>query len=1022
MLSITVIIFAFFNVNFVLGQSISYGKLTGKVLLASGEAVAGAQVEITSSALVSGKRTAVTNEKGNFTFMDLPIGKYKVRAILDSYKIAERKNITVSAATVTTVNLSLEQGDITEVVAVSGTPPIVDVRTSTTDTKINKELLEKLPTSREPFYDLSITTPGMFDVGKDSSWLPSPAAYGGSTDTNVFLVNGVNTTNPRGASWGSLVKVNFNAIEEVRVVALGSKAEYGSFSGVAIDVLTKSGSNTIHGNVGYYSLVGDPKNNVPGPNDDLNRDWLQNTSEADKNNIFSNAVTDREYNFTLGGPLVKNKVWFFTAFDYINADKHEPNFELTKDFLGRYFDLKLTTEPRKNHRAWIAYHFEKNQNDNTTWGSLNWDTSMVYTTKSTNHTVSSQWQWYPGSAVAFSIKYLGFWTDDNIYLPDDAPDHPGYINWYKWIPSDMGINGSFHYIEAQKSSRNTVQADVSHYAEDFLGEHDMKFGVQFTRGRGNWFGGYFHGYANYAYPTRWTQSVNYMQSWYGDTGLDMYVRQEHRNPYLTIRTADSLGFFLDDQWTIGRNLTFNIGLRYDRMTAKFADGGKIYAMPQPGVDVNNLDVLRERTGSDNVFDFKTFSPRLGLTYMLTKDAKTVFRASFGRYYSPISIENLGNTGPDLDATQTHMMFYSIPFDQADLDGDGYISGDEVVAATRLLHNLTPYNDYWTTNDPSWNLKVADDLKDQHTDQFSVSLERELFKDFSVNATYIHKNTKNIIVRWPINEVTQQDWEYERKEYTTNQGKTVNLWGIVHKDYNGDGAVDGGDVQWISDHQDFYWRNMPEVEGKKPRRLYQGFQLVLQKRYSNRWQMLASLLFSKSDGFASRSKRQDFVIEGPNITNDAWLGGLNQTINNMEGPLPFTPKFEFKLSGSYRIPKIELDLGFRFRYSSGRAIWPLDSVPTIAPWGGTGVITSGEAFLVAIDPTKPFWYPPHKVLDLHVERAFNIGPGSVRLMLDLFNVFNDGTVTNALWAGAAFGQVVGVTYPSRMLKLSLLFEY
>jgi len=1017
----TVILIAFFNVNSLHSQSIQYGKLTGKALLSTtGEGIAGVQVEISSTALISGIRTTTTTANGTFVFLNLPIGKYKITATLDSFKKIERKNISVSAAAVTTVDLMMEEGDITEVVVVTGTPPIVDVRTSTTDTKINKELLDKLPTTREPFYDLSITTPGMFEVGKDYTWLPSPAAYGGSTDTNVFLVNGVNATNPRGASWGSLVKVNYNSIEEVRVVALGSKAEYGSFSGVAIDVLTKSGSNKLHGNLGFYSMIGDPSNNVPDPGDDLGKDWVH-IVEGD--NFFMNSVKDMEFNFTLGGPIIKNKVWFYTGFDYIKTETHEPNFDPTKDYWGRYFDGKISAEPATNHRLWIAYHFENNKNAGTTWGSLDWDPTMTYETKTKNHTISSQWQWNVSSTTALSLKYLGFWTDDNIYLPDDAPDHPGYINWWKWVPMNMGINGSFHYIEAQESSRNTIQADVSHYAEDFLGEHDIKFGVQFTRGRGNWFGGYLHGYANYLYPTRWVYQIAYHQSWYGDTGFSMYNRQEHRNPYLTVRNSDSLGFFFDDQWTIGKRLTLNIGLRYDRMTAKYGKGGKIFEMPAAGgVDVNELAVIRERTGSDNIFDFKTFSPRVGITYMLTNDAKTVLRASFGRYYAPISLENIPQTGPDMDATSTHWMFYYVPFDIADSNGDGIVFGDEVVEASRYVHGTTPYMDYWTINDPSWNLKVADDLKDQHTDQFTVSLERELFEDFSVTATYIYKHTKNIIVRWPINEVTQQDWEYERVDYTTSYGETVSLWGIVHKDYNGDGSIDSNDIQWVSDHGDFYWRNMPDIDGKKARRLYHGFQLVFQKRYSNRWQMLASLLFSKSDGFAARSKRQDFIIEGPNITNDAWLGGLNQLVNNMEGPLPFTPKFELKVSGSYKIPKIELDVGLRFRFSTGRAIWPLEGVPTMTPWSATGVITSGESSMVAIDPNDPFYYPSYKVLDLHLERAFELGPGRLHLMLDCFNVFNEGAVTNALWSAAAFGRVVGITYPSRKLKLSALYAF
>ncbi len=132
-----------------------------------------------------------------------------------------------------------------------------------------------------------------------------------------------------------------------------------------------------------------------------------------------------------------------------------------------------------------------------------------------NHTPSAQWQWFPNNRTTVSAKYLGFWTDDKPHVPTDAPDHPGYINWWKW--ADYGINGAFPYVEAQKSSRQTIQADLSHFADEFLGQHDIKFGVQYTKGRGNWQGGYFQNYVNFLYPYRWTQTVQYMQDWYGDT-------------------------------------------------------------------------------------------------------------------------------------------------------------------------------------------------------------------------------------------------------------------------------------------------------------------------------------------------------------------------------------------------------------------------------------------------------------------------------------------------------------------------
>ncbi len=157
---------------------------------------------------------------------------------------------------------------------------------------------------------------------------------------------------------------------------------------------------------------------------------------------------------------------------------------------------------------------------------------MTYGTKTANNTFSSQWQWLSGPKTTVSAKWLGFWTDDQPYIPEDAPDHPGYINWWKWTDAygSYGINGAFPYVEGFQSSRNTLQADLSHYTEEFLGEHDIKFGAQYTKGRSNSQGGYFQNYVNFLYPYRWTQSVQYLQSWYGDTGPSVLQPAGHHQP------------------------------------------------------------------------------------------------------------------------------------------------------------------------------------------------------------------------------------------------------------------------------------------------------------------------------------------------------------------------------------------------------------------------------------------------------------------------------------------------------------
>src|SRR4029450_3308286 len=103
-----------------------------------------------------------------------------------------------------------QMGAVEETITVTEAFPVVDRKNSAVNTTFDEETIQRLPTAREPFYDLTLTAPGMFDVGRDASWLPSPTAYGSGSNENVFLVNGVDATSPRGSAFGSLVNVNFD--------------------------------------------------------------------------------------------------------------------------------------------------------------------------------------------------------------------------------------------------------------------------------------------------------------------------------------------------------------------------------------------------------------------------------------------------------------------------------------------------------------------------------------------------------------------------------------------------------------------------------------------------------------------------------------------------------------------------------------------------------------------------------------------------------------------------------------------
>ena len=1012
-------------------QSVSTGTITGSTLLPDGMASPGVTVALLGDALVSGTWTSVSDANGRFVFLRVPRGTYSVTASLPGFNTAQVENIEISAGATVPITFNLEIAAATGEIVVTSMLPIVDTRSSTIDTTFNQKLLEALPTSRDSFYDLTLTAPGMSAVGAEESWMPSPSAYGSAANENIFLVNGVNTTNPRGASWGSLVKVNYDTVEEVQVLSLGSRAEYGSFSGAAIDVMTKSGSNQFQGTVGFYGMVGDAADNM---NTNFGADWLYADADAP---IVTTPIENREMAITLGGPIVKDVLWFYGGFSRREGETDTPVRPLNVYNESDLWDLKLTGQFGNSQRAWLGFHYEDNFNGNETWGP--WSETMYYDQPSENTTIQFDYQWVITDRDLLGFKYLGFDTEQNPTTPGIVGS-PGFINWWKWIGGlSVGTGGDFPYIEAQKSKRKTIQADYTHYADDWAGQHELKFGVQYTSANGDWMGGYFQGYSNNAYPYGWDYSREGMNNaWWScdytwcvapDDTVAFYNIKTIRNPWLNVREANSIGGFIDDQWVVSDRVTINLGLRYDRMEANYGEG-KIYEFFDDPSDAENPTTLRTTEGFD-VYDFKTWSPRLGFAWTLTGDGKTVLRGHVGRYYAPLGVEALRKNGPDMGDYMEEQWIYWVDWDDIDLNGDDTIQPNEIHYGTGLLGGMDPaYLRSSGLQPASWRLHVGDGTTSPYTDQFNLSIQRQLTNDIAIEATYIYKKTKDFLVLSPFDLATGDAFEWESRPFTPWTGNETEVWSVVVEDFNNDGVIDGADAGYPNSNSTRGWRaeNLDSWNGQDAKRTFQGFQVVLTKRYSDRWQGNFAINYTKTDGFYPRPVDQNWYIDGP-LQMDTPFGSTPLHFqNNMTGAALMTPKWMAKLAGSYTIPVIETDFGFRLRYDSGRAIYPIENNigPFYQSWMGAYnpdevlVDTGWHNMMVAENDAD--WMPSTTIIDLNLRKRIAFGSRvGFTVSLDALNVTNEGAPNRVGYTGADYGQVTSLTLPRRF-RLGLKFDF
>jgi hypothetical protein len=871
------------------------GKIIGKVTEEEGSLLPGVTVDISSPSLMGGVHSQVTSEGGDYRFISLPPGTYKLVFSLDGFQTVERQNIRVSLNTTVTEDITLSQSTIKESIVVTAETPVIDVKKSGVTVNFTKEQIEDLPSGRFTVYDIIKQAPAI-PQQEQSEW--TNTIYGSTTPSNAYLVDGIDVSSPgQGHGWNWQPQDMF---EEVEVSGVGAPAEYGNFTGAVINIVTKSGGNTFSGGFSYYGqfkgLTGD--NN---PNPDL--DYSYN-----RDKYYSGS-------FNLGGPIVKDRLWFFGLYE-----KYEDSFstwqvdpEFPQKWMGNKAIIKLSSQLGDKHRLIGSYYYEDYEFPESP------DEFNLAETVSNEMGYTHMWTFLYTFLMSdnafFELKYSGWRTFDD-YYPSMGGDINDPIIWdgYSGITS-----GGPWWIWDGSMNRDQVNVNFTHFADDFLGgDHEFKVGVQYTKGKSEWVGGYSGGmsyYLYYGYP---------------------YYMYEY-NPFMYGATSNAIGAFIDDSWTISDRLTVNLGLRFDHNDGSIPswfvyDGWEKTSEKVPGVD--------------NVVDMNNFAPRFGLAYQLTSDHKTLLKASYGRYYDANHHDNWSYPGP---AVSDYNVYYY------DWDIEDYA--------------------LWYTIPGEMGYTVDPELKNPYADIFSLGLERELMPNLSVGATFIYKKEKDLI-----------GWE--------DRGATYEEISLVSPD-NGQTYTVFNQTSELGSNE--YWITNPSGYGQTYRALIFSFA----KRYSNNWQMYASLTWSKAEGINIVSHQTDSWA----LTTNGTFGKDPNDYTNADGPLNHDRTWIFKLQASYSFPW-GIMASLNYLYQTGT---PIPTYARIYPDQGLRQILA--------EPRGPDRYKPWNLLDLRLQKTFNLYK-SLRFeaMIDVFNLLNSSTMTayrsHDLW-NKAYDDPSFMFYPRRL---------
>jgi hypothetical protein len=239
-----------------------------------------------------GAQTTVTDENGEYRFPALEPGVYTVVADLTGFQPTRQENVSVSVSRSVTIDLALKVAGLQESVTVLADSPVVDVKSSATDTKLSQDLLYGAPITRTAINVLNYA-PG----------INSSSAYGGEGGSaNSLLIDGVDTRDPSGGTAWTFY--NYNIVEEYQFQGLGAPAEYGGFTGAVVNTITKSGGNRF---AGLFDLF--------ATNDSLGSNNVK-ASQIEQNRSLRDPATTTKYidlTTQISGPIQENKLFFFAS-------------------------------------------------------------------------------------------------------------------------------------------------------------------------------------------------------------------------------------------------------------------------------------------------------------------------------------------------------------------------------------------------------------------------------------------------------------------------------------------------------------------------------------------------------------------------------------------------------------------------------------------------------------------------------------------------------------------------------------
>jgi hypothetical protein len=956
------------------------GNLYGTVTDDKGASLPGVTVTLAGQ---GAPQVQVTNAQGQFRFLGLGPGSYNLKAELEGFSTIDYPNIVINVGRNTSIEVKLSPA-VEDVITVTAESPLLDERRISTGATISQTELEKIPTARDPWAILQ-STPGVLtdriNVGGNESGQQSQYVGPGSQgDQAIWSVDGVVITD-MSALGSSPAYFDFDAFEEMQVTTGGSDTTI-STGGVVLNMVTKRGTNEWRGSGRYF---------------DADKKWqsTQDIGSVDlaprQNGAFKQGnriVSVKDYGAEVGGPIVKDRLWVWGSYGRQKVDLLTIKDVSDKTDL-KTENVKLNAQILPSNSA-TAFYFN---NDKVKIGRNASPTRPQETTWDQGH--------FGNKPTAAKLEDTQIFSS-NFYLTglysivnggfQLAPEGGLATTAYE---SNDSVWHNTWFLNQTDRPQKQYKADASTFFNTGSLSHELKFG-----------GGYRT--AEVTSLSEWG-GVGYVQNCQaiGDVpGCNYEILNLSRDGGASVRNKYTSAY-AQDTLTVG-NLTANVGLRYDRQ------GGENLARSLPANPlVPELLPAVSVATSDIGFTWTNVTPRLGLTYALGADRKTLLRASFSQFADQLGTGTSSTLNP-LGA-QTYLYYYT-----SSRGGPNVTRGD-IGDPAGFSGNYNPY-----TGGLLQSNALSTHLSAPKTNEVLLGVEHALLPEFVVALDLTYRRLTGLLENnrlvfdspdaLSLANVNQVGRPSVRSDYVHCGTPGYRACPVVtfpdgHKQTLDLYVLNNG----LSSRNGTYTYN----SGKEQE--YKGASLVFNKRLANRWMFRGNVTYS--DWTWSKVPEADIqnptpLFPGGDREGDQVLQGSG-TASGAKGGVFINSKWSYSANGLYQIAP-DHPWGFNVALNvTGRQGYPIPYFTSVRLPGNE----VGTQFIAATDRPDSFRLDNINIVDARIEKEFTFSDFGLTLGVDCFNVFNEAFVQQrqASLSSGSSNNVTEITSP-RIFRLGARLSF